>query len=144
VGHGKLAKWPTPRAGTLDRPSPPGTEPPHHPQTSTAPPFSRPWLPLVPTGHYTSFTYRPYPPPPLGCHRSQTPFLLLAVFPHPLHCTALPCSSRRRAAPRQAMPSTSHQAKHCRSCRLMPGFTLSEHALSSSCVVSKHHNVELP
>jgi hypothetical protein len=43
-----------------------------------------------------------------------------------------------RAAPRQALLPTRHQAKHCQSCHLLPGFASSERAPSSSCRVSKH------
>jgi hypothetical protein len=42
------------------------------------------------------------------------------------------------------MSSTSHQAKHHRSCRLVPGFASSERAPYSSCRVSKHQNAEPP
>jgi hypothetical protein len=75
-----------------------------------------------------------------------SPFSPPCYFPSstsPL-CSALPCSSRHHAAPRQAMLSTSHQAKRHRSCNLMPGFTSSERAPSSCCRVSKHQSIEPP
>jgi hypothetical protein len=65
-------------------------------------------------------------------------------FPSPCCCFALPYSSKHRAAPRQAMPSTSHKAKRRRSCRLVLSFASSERALSSSCQVSKHQSAKLP
>jgi hypothetical protein len=58
--------------------------------------------------------------------------------------SALPCLSRRRAAPRQVMLSMSYQAKRRRSCRLMSGFTSSELAPSSCCRVSKYQSAKPP
>jgi hypothetical protein len=87
VGHGPLAKWPAPRAGALSRRSSPGTVSLCHPQTPTAPPFSRPRC--HPHMHMPSF-----PPMPMGYHRSQAPFLLLAPHSAP----PLPPHMRHRYA----------------------------------------------
>jgi hypothetical protein len=77
---------------------------------------------------------------------------VLCLYPH--HTWAIaskPCSlspphcfpsSTSPAAPRQAMLSTSHQAKRHRSCRLMLGFASSECVPSSCCWVSKHQSAE--
>jgi hypothetical protein len=97
----------------------------------------------------TDFKRRPPFVPPRPCasvvlihHRPRASIEAMFTFSSSLFSlirfthTALPCLLRRCAAPRQAMPSTSHQAKLCRSYRLMFAFASSEHAPSSCCRVT--------
>jgi hypothetical protein len=96
VGPGPPAKWPAPRAGTLSHLSPPGTESPCHPQTPTAPPFSRPLPPHVPAGHCPGFSCYP------TCAVALIPSSIEAKFtcssslllPIPLPPSPLPCAPR--------------------------------------------------